>query len=233
MRTKNVIIGTLCAALLATTTACGHKHTAAEGWQSDLKDHWQVCECGEKMEVQEHALEDALCKICGNEIIIFDDGTAQLSVYDADGNVILSKMYENEVLLEETEYVVGSDADGSWSMGVKTTLYNEDGSCSVTESDPDGQWSTETIYDAEGKVVEEYRYEYEYNEDGEATGSKSYKDGELVEEVYPIVNEAGESTGILWTTYNEDGTKSVIEYDENFEMVKETLYDAEGNEITE
>jgi len=39
--------------------------------------------------------------------------------------------------------------------------------------------------------------------------------------------------GMLWTEYNEDGTKTITELSENFEPVKETVYDAEGNVISE
>ena len=153
--------------------------------------------------------------------------------YDADGNKTLTKTYDNGVLTEEVEYFVGSDEYGSWSMSGKTTVYHEDGSKTVSDQDLEATWSSEITYDASGNVVEELRYEYQYNEDGDSIGSKGYKNGKLIEEVQGIMGENGEATGLLWIYYNEDGTKTVDEYDEFFDLVKETVYDAAGNVISE
>ena len=74
MNKKNVVISALLtAALLA---GCGgqpqggdHTHTAKEGWEWNGTEHWQVCECGEKMDAAAHELNDALvCADCGAEV---------------------------------------------------------------------------------------------------------------------------------------------------------------------
>ena len=165
------------------------------------------------------------------------DGTVELDrrfehTYDADGNKTLTKTYENGILVEEVEFRFGSDDEGSWSMSGKTTVYLEDGSKTVSDSDPEATWSSETTYDAAGNVVEEIRYEYLKDESGEDTGSKGYKNGKLFVETQAITLPGGEP-GMLWTEYNEDGTKTVTELNENFEPVKETVYDTEGNVISE
>lgn len=153
--------------------------------------------------------------------------------YDADGNYSMSRIYENGVLTEEVEYFTGSDEEGSWSMSGKTTVYHEDGSKTISDRDLEATWSSETTYDANGNVVEELRYEYEYNEDGDSIGSKGYKNGKLIEEMRSIIGADGEATGILWTYYHEDGTRTVEEYDTSLDLVKETVYDASGNVISE
>ena len=165
------------------------------------------------------------------------DGNVELDrrfdhTYDEDGNKTLTKTYDNGVLVEEQEFWVGFDEDGTWSMSGKTTTYHEDGSKTVSDGDLEATWSSETTYDAAGNVVEELRYEYEQDENGEATASRGYKNGKLFVETQAITLPSGEP-GMLWTEYNEDGTKTITELSENFEPVKETVYDAEGNVISE
>ena len=82
-------------------------------------------------------------------------------------------------------------------------------------------------------MIEEVRYEYEYNEEGDSMGSKGYLNGRLFKEAQSIRNADGEASGMLMISYDEDGTKTVAEYDEFFDLVKETVYDAGGNVISE
>ena len=153
--------------------------------------------------------------------------------YDAEGNLILRRTYEGDRLTEEMEFLFGADENGSWSMSGKTTTYYEDGSKHVEDNDPEGAWATEITYDADGNVVEELRYEYEEDENGEFVGSKGYRDGRLFQEVQTIQGADGETTGTIWIDYHEDGGRTVTEYDETFELVKETIYDAAGNVVSE
>jgi len=165
------------------------------------------------------------------------DGNVELErrfehTYDDEGNKTLTKTYDNGVLVEEMEFWFGSDDEGSWSMSGKTTTYHEDGSKTVADGDMEATWSSETTYDAAGNVVEELRYEYDQDENGEAVGSRGYKNGKLFVETKAITGADG-TPGILWTEYNEDGTKTVTEYNESFDVVKETVYDADGTAISE
>ena len=415
MKRKNFHAYLICALMLTMLTSCGHSHTAAGGWESDVENHWHTCgECKETFDSAAHTLENDVCTVCGSEVVTYDSGEKQLTVYDeqgsavyfavydtdgsvvvesrfeytydADGNVqsetyydgetlsaqyeyarsasgeiylakdtnyyedgsksvgeydehgntlyyanmdaegnvwdaaeytyndagdwagvkeyvdgalaaereysidaegnmqllkeisynedgswigaeydlyenqvieihsnangnveldrrfehtydedgnkTLTKTYDNGVLVEEVEFWVGSDEDGTWSMSGKTTTYHEDGSKTVSDGDLEATWSSETTYDAAGNVVEELRYEYTQDENGEATSTKGYKNGKLFVETQAITTEEGEP-GILWIDYEEDGSKTVTEFDENFELVKETVYDAAGNVISE
>ena len=323
--------------ILPTEVLSCYAHAPMEGWHCDLENHWQLCDCGEKMNEGAHTVTDFVCTVCGAEIIPFDDGTGQLSItddkgncvryglydedgsmmygsefeygedgtwmlekqlegdrlvaeqkflleedmqtvvkyvtynedgsyavteydrygndtlegsydaagnaeyersyeneYDADGNRTLRLTYENGRLIEEMEFVFGQDEDGnSWSQSGKTTTYHEDGTKTVTDNDLAATWSSEITYDAQGNVVEDIRYEYLYDDNGESVGSKGYRNGDLFVEVHNIVNEDGEATGLLWTDYNEDGSKTVKEYNAEFDLIKETVCDADGNVISE
>ena len=171
------------------------------------------------------------------EAVYGADGTLESSQryeneYDADGNQTLRRTYEGDRLAEEMEFLFGSDEDGSWSMSGKTTVYHEDGTRTVSDSDLEATWATEITYAADGSVIEELRYEYLRDESGEAIGSKGYKNGRLFVETQAITSPDG-VPGMLWIDYAEDGTKTVAEYDDTFELVKETVYDAAGNVISE
>lgn len=175
--------------------------------------------------------ENAVIEICSDK-----DGNVTLDrryeyTYNENGSRTMAKTYENGVLVEEVEYFSGSDEEGSWEMSGKTTTYHSDGSKTVYDRDLEGTWTSEITYDAAGNVVNELRYEYEYDDDGDQVSGKGYENGRLIEESQAIVDESGETTGILLITYDEDGTKTVREYDANFDEVSETVYDAAGNEI--
>ena len=156
------------------------------------------------------------------------------SVYDADGNRTLCRTYENDRLAEEVEYWFGTDEDGgSWSMSGKTTTYHEDGTKTVSDGDADVTWSSETTYAADGTVLEEIRYEYLRDENGEDIGSKGYRNGKLFKEVNAMKDADGNTTSIEMIDYEEDGTKTVREYDDVFELIREVVCAADGSIISE
>lgn len=331
------MVGTLLTGvmLLALLTACGgHTHRAANGWIGDLKYHWQMCECGEKLDYGAHALDNDWCTVCGGEVFVFEEGGGQFATYnengdqlccltyaadgtmefafayeygdgrmteteyaadrlsakrefamDAEGNQVLvgdiaynedgsytvyqydlrgnetlegsyaadgkaesEVRYENEydaagnrtlrrtfvgdVLTEEMEFLFGSDEEGSWSMSGKTTTYHADGSKTVKDGDYENNlWGAEVTYAADGTVLEELRYTYEYDEQGESVASKGYKNGKLFRESAAVKNADGESIGFTITDYAEDGSKTVREYNDKLDEVKKTTYDAAGNVV--
>ena len=149
--------------------------------------------------------------------------------YDSDGNITLARTFENDRLVQEMEYVTGSDQDGSWSRSGKTVNYHADGSKTVSDFDPDGAWSSEITYAADGSISEELRYEYEYNQNGDQTVGRSYRNGKLTEIAETVMDQNGETEFIIRTQFNEDGSKRVRKYDTNFDIVEDTSYDANGN----
>lgn len=205
--------------------------TNAEGWQDLVSDIAYN--------------EDGSFTVCqydthGNETLegsYTADGKAQSETryeneYDADGNRTLRRTFVDEVLTQEMEFLFGTDEDGSWSRSGKTTTYHEDGSRTVEDADYENNlWSTQITYAADDSVTEELRYVYEYDRDGESIGSKGYRNGKLFQEVKGIKNARGESVGITYIDYNEDGSKEVREYNDVFDLVKETSYDAAGNVV--
>ena len=84
----------VCIALL---TACGnstgsgsteppapaHTHTPSAEWLCDFDSHWHPCDCGEQLEKAAHTLEGVNCTVCGGEVVSFEDGTKQITVYNS------------------------------------------------------------------------------------------------------------------------------------------------------
>jgi len=83
-------------------------------------------------------------------------------------------------------------------------------------------------YDADGKLLTETVYEYEYDSDGNIKKSKETIDGRLNCETEYTVSD-GESIETKYTQYNEDGSYFINEYDSNGNVIKMIDYDAEGN----
>lgn len=44
-----------------------HEHAFTGDYEYDENGHWQVCECGEKSEVEDHDMVDGVCSVCGYE----------------------------------------------------------------------------------------------------------------------------------------------------------------------
>ena len=156
------------------------------------------------------------------------------NVYDLAGDLMLKRTFTNGMLTMEMEYIYGTDADGSsWSRSGKTTEYYGDGTYMIRDGDLENTWSSEITYAADGSIINELRYEYLYDENGNSIGSKGYENGRLTTEYAAILDENGKSIGLTTTNYYEDGTKTVCEFDSQMELVSETTYNADGNPVNQ
>ena len=242
MKKRNIIISAvLAAALLA---GCGgHKHTAQGDWDFNGKEHWNICECGEKMDAAEHKLgDDMVCTKCGAEVWLMDDGSADVYSYDlygntllyayfdAEGNMVSESRYENEyddagnlqvvrfysdgVLQSENAYV--SNDKGESSL-VKSTMFY-DGGCTVNEYDEYGNMVHMADTDEAGNVEAESWYEYAMDADGgfyESKYTERLAEGGKLEAQYNIL---GDILVRVW--YDEAGNETRVdtwEYEYNEE----------------
>ena len=244
MKKKHIIAGLLAAALL---TGCGekpqsdaqptqednkHTHTAQSGWKWNGTDHWQVCECGETMNTGAHDVNDRqFCKDCGVEVWTYGDGTAEIWVYndqgdliesvyydergkagdrytyeyehDQDGNVLLERSYCNGKLDSEYTYVVGSEG---LSVMIQSVYYS-DGERVISQYDEDGNRIYDCIKDKKDNILSETLIEYAMTEDGE----------------FYIQKE---------TELEGTGAKNILTYNEHCDWVSWEWYDEEGQLIS-
>ena len=248
MKKQNIIISAvLAAALLAgcgtQTGADGHTHTAQGDWDWNGKEHWNVCECGEKLDAAEHKLgDDMVCTKCGAEVWVMDDGSADVYAYDqfgntqryayfdAEGNMVSESRYENEyddagnllsarfysdgVLQNEDTYA--ANANGEYVL-VKSTMYY-DGGCTVNEYDEHGNMVHMADTDEAGNVEAESWYEYAMDPDGgfyESKYTERLAEGGKLEAQY---NPMGDIIVRVW--YDDAGNETRVdtwEYEYNEE----------------
>ena len=88
-----------------------------------------------------------------------------------------------------------------------------------------------TEYDTNGNIIQDARYEWEYDADGNPVRSVMHLDGVLAEEVtyQPCL---GEDTAVCMKErieYYEDGSRRVLTYDENGDIQSNTVYLADGS----
>lgn len=221
------------------TSDPSHTHTASAEWDRDAKEHWHLCECGEKLDTAAHELNDAqFCAVCNSDIWDLGDGmydvytydesgeVLRATSYDADGNIVSesrhdyeydengnllsSKYYEGETLLQSDKFAL-TEAGEIYLL--ESTSYQNDGSSFVNAYDELGNITAVYGYDKEGTVIYETHSEYTYTEDDACYESK------VIEYDHAA------------------GTKLVCEYDEYENILTRTQYDADDqvlfNEVYE
>lgn len=152
--------------------------------------------------------------------------------YDADGMMLWEKTYRDSVLVHEiVSFISGSEEYSSWRCPGTVIDYYEDGTKLVSEYGENTEVATETYYRADGTVDRVLSYQYEYDKDGNPSSVKVYEDDRLASLMEYALDEEGWSYKARMTEYNKDGSRIVCEYDEEEKLVKETKYDADGNEI--
>jgi len=151
--------------------------------------------------------------------------------YDEEGNILLQKTYLDGALTEEQIYIIEEGEDFSFHYIGKVITYDEDGSKCVTEQNRYDDITQITYYDAAGTVIDACTYENEYAEDDLLMAQRIYR-GDVLEVEILYALEEHEDYNFYYlaseTTYHEDGTKTVVEFNTDGEIIKETAYDASG-----
>lgn len=164
----------------------------------------------------------------------YEDGTKTVSEYDEDGNIVRSVFYDADGSVSsttESEYAYTADAE---SYEVKNTMTDFEGAKYIGEYNEFGDQTAWIVYDADGALLTEERYEYEYDADGDLMVRRNYTDGALTQELYyTIIIEADGWMRYPGTIidYHADGSRIVTEYNEFDEIISETVYAADGTVI--
>lgn len=211
-----------------------HTHTATGPWDRNAKEHWQVCEDGEKLNVEEHTFdEELICTVCKSMVDIFEDGSAFINTYDEQDNLIRYTYYgEDGKIAAETFTEYAEDSEGNY-YETKETQYDYTNSVVyISEFNEYEDQISRTITDLEGNIRQKDRFEREYNSDGEALWEKTYSNDVLVREItgYKTYTDGDYSIRFPESVidYYEDGSKLVTEYNDQGEVDKETTYKADG-----
>ena len=231
----------ICLVLCLALTACAKPHTHVQSdWNGLPLEHWYICEdCGERISEDHKLNAEGACEGCGFTIVDNGDGTYNLMGYDAwggtlvdlwmdEGGALMSELYyDNEyddqgnllhsmsyidgVLVNETFFEVGleehflSQEISYDDAGMTVTTYNEH------------MYATGTaVYDAQGNLLSEEEYVYEYDEDGNVIYTASYMGGEMTFEEADMVAPDG-NMYTQFVRYYVDG-ELVGEYSHEYEF---------------
>lgn len=221
-----------------------HTHDDSGEWQFDKENHWKVCsEDGEKVSVGAHTFEHKECTVCKVRISIerdefttynvyndaglqteavsfYKDGSVVKTIteytYDDNDHVKTSKTSKDGKVLEEAEWNFDEDIGG---YICKNTVYRDNGTKLYVEYNKYSEPTKQVEYNADGSVVYDKAFEYEYDENYECVIKKYYENGKLVEETKRVLFSEDDWGGKVYhyeiTTYNEDGTTTVKLIDES------------------
>lgn len=171
---------------------------------------------------------------------------------DEFGRMTFEKEIDDGFVSCETAYEYDGDSD-DWSKRTETEYY-EDGGKEITVYNGNYDIVSRIEYDADGEIVRNETYEYEYDEYDNKISEKTYSDGVLImEEKYTFdkdnnmtleetyengvlvesweylpANRGGTYAAIL-TSYESDGGKRVINYLENGSISLDIRYNADGS----
>lgn len=226
----------LCMAL----TACSKPHTHVESdWNGLPLEHWYICEdCGERI-AEDHKLnEEGACEGCGFTIVDNGDGTYNLMGYDAwggvlvdlwmdEGGALMSELYyDNEYddqgnLLHSMSYVDGVLVNETFfEVGEEHYLTQEisydDSGMTVTTYNEHMYATGAAVYDAQGNLISEEEYVYEYDDAGNVTYCASYTNGEMTYEEAELVGPDGNVYTQFMRYYSEG--ELIGEYSHEYEF---------------
>lgn len=164
----------------------------------------------------------------------YEDGGKGIMEYDENGNLTHNVFYDADgAVTSETWSEYACNADGEW-YETKNTMTDQDGAKYIGEFNEQGDQIAWRCYDADGNLEHDERYEFEYNNEGRKQVKRIYESGTLTEElIYVTVTDEYGWMSYPQTIiyYHADGSKTVEEYNENDELVSETVYDAAGNVV--
>jgi len=231
----------------AVSSASEHPHEVLPGWDRSPAEHWKLCEQGESFDVGEHTLgDDLVCTVCGSEVWLYDDGSADIYnyndlgewtrmtnfdtegnitedirwdyEYNANGNPIKISCYYNDVLTDATEFVY--DTDGSTVISRLVSTYYDDGTHSYAEYNENEEYILFQEFDENGTETHRIENEYALDADG---NSYILRENHFTMGVHDLIIEYNQyGDDVLFREMDETG--GTIN-----EMTHEYTYDDEGH----
>jgi len=153
--------------------------------------------------------------------------------YDINGNRVSVKQFNEGVLISENffenEKVTEDGYTSYMSKVIKSIYYDSDG-CKTVTNYVNETPVEEIEYDKDGAEI--CKILYTNDDDGNTIFSKTYEGGVLVKEsTYALYSGGWGSYEKFITEYESDGSKTVYEYDELYNVVSVTKYDANGKVV--
>ena len=206
---------------------------ASENYLIDKDSHWQLCDCGKKIHIADHQINQEKCVDCGVTIANESDGSTTLTMerslvtsglnfpkwvrrYDADGRLFYECTY---------------DLDEQWQYHIDYHYYFADGSWEDAVCDGFGNPTQRTLFDINGNVTDIFTYSYTYYpNDPTPTHVDCFQNEVLIyKEIYSRYN--GQPFRSRRTDYRADGRYSVMNFDENGNVKDYSCFNADGTPL--
>ena len=170
------------------------------------------------------------------------------NVYDEDGNVAYAERYEvvcddqggllsekkyaDDVLVYEATYQLD---EFGFSVVATEIHYYEDGTKEAYTYNGYGDTLTQKVYDAQGNLIDDYTYDYQY-QDGNITVARCMLNGQMLylehyRLVYPFGDDYCVPTLAKRTDYRPDGAYSITTYDEDGWELTYDCFNADGSPL--
>lgn len=154
--------------------------------------------------------------------------------YDEDGELLRSKVFIDGELSQELTYAFSLEngRDVEWNFPISYVYhYPDEGTKQEDLFDLNGNMISSTMTDVDGNILTQTTYEYEMDEHGNIVAEHVNVDGfHQCERLYQP-DEDGWYYCYSETIHETDGSKTVCLYNEFYEVLSETSYDAEGNVV--
>lgn len=237
--------------LITPDSSENHSHASSGDWVCDFDSHWRLCECGVEMDKGVHTPEHVNCTTCGSQIVVWEDGSREVTVYndhgdniqftsyapdgsvvnderltfvyDDKGNMSSMEAYLNGFRYAGYEYAVGSDGDVYMASHA---VYAEDGSCKVDTLDENFHTLRTVHYAADNSITSEYRFRY--NEDFSQMTEEEYLRGEPVAVREYMLDKYKAWLLVSDLLYNGEGSDIARTYDDSGNPLSEVHYNAQG-----
>ena len=234
-------------------------------WERSAAEHWKQLASGETTDLGAHVFEDVSCTVCGSEVWTFDDGSADVSdynehgdltrytsfnaageivieicytyEYDADGRMLLSREFVEDVLTGEVTFTVNENGE---VIPVSQVAYFDDDTWAMSEYDEHGHLIYTATYATDGTVDFEAFFEYTLSSEGhyyESSKLSRFGDGASFYHEYNEHNDTTmtfsmEADGTVWenSTYEYEyanGTKLWKKQYSDGVMTLEAFYNEE------
>lgn len=93
-----------------------HVHEFDSKWKTNTKQHWQVCECGEEGEKENHSFSGAKCTICD-----YMKPTENLSFEKTDGGYMV--VYSDNLTENDTDIVIPAEYKGKPVVAIGVSAF--------------------------------------------------------------------------------------------------------------
>ena len=156
---------------------------------------------------------------------------AHVKVWDADISTHWQTCKDCDETTSAEEHTLQDDS--ICSVCKAEIMHYADGSCDVSVYNDNGDLIHSINYYINGNISEEFKYEIEYDGNGNKVSEIVYSNSALSSESLYASNADGGIYTVQTKIYETDGSSSLLEYDDCGDLSHAVFYDSDGNKSGE